>query len=260
MPPKARKRWKPCPAGWPLSRRRRPHTYVTADDRRWRPWPSRRGKVFAPCVGRGLFVSAAVLRPGVSDFPQFCFYREVACELSADRHDQGPNAAGSLPIPTDALSPSPGSRRGASRTSPHGWGGPFFLSFLYNFFTGRQRRPQLRRRIRADGSVVEAATGVPRYTAEADGAARHGGGCAPYTEFVALGQRRRERYFDGGYPHRGQGRFGFSSLLIRSAQVAALVPAGASRRQRDHLTPTPCIAGARLSPVMDALPCRCRCL
>jgi chloramphenicol O-acetyltransferase type A len=113
-------------------------------------------------------------------------------------------------------------------------GRPFFLSFLYAVVRAANAVPQLRRRIRADGSVVEYDWCPPSYTAmKPDGVYVYCTveGDLPYTEFVALGQRRQEE----GYPHRGRRRF--ELLLCVQSAVAALFPAGASRRQRRRLQP-----------------------
>lgn len=73
-------------------------------------------------------------------------------------------------------------------------GRPFFLSFLYAVVRAANAVPQLRRRIRADGSVVEYDWCPPSYTAmKPDGVYVYCTveGDLPYTEFVALGQRRQ---------------------------------------------------------------------
>ena len=73
-------------------------------------------------------------------------------------------------------------------------GRPFFLSFLYAVVRAANAIPQLRRRIRADGSVVEYDWCPPSYTAmKPDGVYVYCTveGDLPYEAFVALGQRRQ---------------------------------------------------------------------
>lgn len=80
-------------------------------------------------------------------------------------------------------------------------GRPFFLSFLYAVVRAANAVPQLRRRIRADGSVVEYNWCPPSYTAmKPDGVYVYCTveGDLPYTEFVALGQRRQEEVLRRG--------------------------------------------------------------
>lgn len=73
-------------------------------------------------------------------------------------------------------------------------GRPFFLSFLYAVVRAANAVPQLRRRIRADGSVVEYDWCPPSYTAmKPDGVYVYCTveGDLPYESFVVLGQRRQ---------------------------------------------------------------------
>lgn len=73
-------------------------------------------------------------------------------------------------------------------------GRPFFLSFLYAVVRAANAVPQLRRRIREDGSVVEYDWCPPSYTAmKPDGVyvSCTVEGDLPYEAFVALGQRRQ---------------------------------------------------------------------
>ena len=68
-------------------------------------------------------------------------------------------------------------------------GRPFFLSFLYAVVRAANAVPQLRRRIRADGSVVEYNWCPPSYTAmKPDGVYVYCTveGDLPYEAFVAL--------------------------------------------------------------------------
>lgn len=71
-------------------------------------------------------------------------------------------------------------------------GRPFFLSFLYAVVRAANAVPQLRRRIRADGSVVEYDWCPPSYTAMKPDEVYVSctvEGDLPYEAFVALGQR-----------------------------------------------------------------------
>ena len=73
-------------------------------------------------------------------------------------------------------------------------GRPFFLSFLYAVVRAANAVPQLRRRIREDGSVVEYDWCPPSYTTmKPDGVyvSCTVEGDLPYEAFVALGQRRQ---------------------------------------------------------------------
>ena len=80
-------------------------------------------------------------------------------------------------------------------------GRPFFLSFLYAVVRAANAVPQLRRRIRADGSVVEYDWCPPSYTAmKPDGVYVYCTveGDLPYESFVVLGQRRQEEVLRRG--------------------------------------------------------------
>lgn len=73
-------------------------------------------------------------------------------------------------------------------------GRPFFLSVLYAVVRAANAVPQLRRRIREDGSVAEYGWCPPSYTAtKPDGVyvSCTVEGDLPYEAFVALGQRRQ---------------------------------------------------------------------
>ena len=73
-------------------------------------------------------------------------------------------------------------------------GRPFFPGFLYAVVRAANAVPQLRRRIREDGSGVEYGWRPPSYTAtKPDGVYVYCTveGDLPYTEFAALGQRRQ---------------------------------------------------------------------
>lgn len=73
-------------------------------------------------------------------------------------------------------------------------GRPFFLGFLYAVVRAANAVPQLRRRIREDGSVVEYDWCPPSYTATKPDEVYVSctvEGDLPYTEFAALGQRRQ---------------------------------------------------------------------
>ena len=70
-------------------------------------------------------------------------------------------------------------------------GRPFFLSMLYAVTRAANGVPQLRRRIRPDGSIVEYDWCAPSYTAmKPDGVYVYCNveGDLPYTQFVAQGQ------------------------------------------------------------------------
>ena len=80
-------------------------------------------------------------------------------------------------------------------------GRPFFLSFLYAVVRAANAVPQLRRRIREDGSVVEYDWCPPSYTAmKPDGVYVYCTveGDLPYEAFVALGQRRQREVLERG--------------------------------------------------------------
>lgn len=73
-------------------------------------------------------------------------------------------------------------------------GRPFFPGFLYAVVRAANAIPQLRRRIREDGSVVEYGWRPPSYTAMKPDEVYVSctmEGDLPYTEFAALGQRRQ---------------------------------------------------------------------
>lgn len=80
-------------------------------------------------------------------------------------------------------------------------GRPFFLSFLYAVVRAANAIPQLRRRIRADGSVVEYDWCPPSYTAmKPDGVYVYCTveGDLSYEAFVTLGQRRQREVLERG--------------------------------------------------------------
>ena len=80
-------------------------------------------------------------------------------------------------------------------------GRPFFLSMLYAVTRAANGVPQLRRRIRPDGSIVEYDWCAPSYTAmKPDGVYVY---CSveerlPYAEFVDLGRRRQREVLQRG--------------------------------------------------------------
>ena len=80
-------------------------------------------------------------------------------------------------------------------------GRPFFLSLLYAVTRAANAVPQLRRRIREDGSVVEYDWCPPSYTAmKPDGVYVYCTveGDLPYEAFMALGQRRQREVLERG--------------------------------------------------------------
>ena len=80
-------------------------------------------------------------------------------------------------------------------------GRPFFLSMLYAVTRAANGVPQLRRRIRPDGSIVEYDWCAPSYTAmKPNGVYVYCNveGDLPYTQFVAQGQRRQREVLERG--------------------------------------------------------------
>lgn len=80
-------------------------------------------------------------------------------------------------------------------------GRPFFLSMLYAVTRAANAVPQLRRRIREDGSVIEYDWCAPSYTAmKPDGVYVYCNveGDLPYADFVAQGLRRQREVLERG--------------------------------------------------------------